>query len=177
MDEVDVLAAPEFPHTESVEPSRMQQLLEWSRGSYEWIVVDLPNVFERASLVAISDADQSFIVSTSELASLHLTRRAVKLLQQLEFDSSRYQILINRLNERSDVSSSDLTKLFECRVDRGLPADRHAIARALRDGRAADADSVIGRAVGSLAEKLAGVTRDKKNKGGLTAKSTSSAKG
>ena len=176
-DEIDVLAAPEFPHTESVEPSRMQQLLEWSRGSYEWIVVDLPNVFERASLVAISDANQAFIVSTSELASLHLTRRAVKLLQQLEFDSSRYQILINRLNERSDVSSSDLTKLFDCHVDRGLPADRDAIARALRDGRAADPDSVIGRAVGSLAEKLAGVTRDRKNKGGMTAKSTSSAKG
>lgn len=176
-DEIAVLAAPEFPHAEPVEPPRMQQLLEWARGYYDWIVVDLPNVFERASLVAISDADQSFIVSTSELASLHLTRRAVKLLQQLEFDSSRYQILINRMNERTDVSSSDLTKLFDCRVDRGLPADRVAIARALSDGRAADAESAIGRAIDALAEKLAGVSRDKKSRGGASAKSTASTKG
>ena len=175
-DDVAVLAAPEFPYTEAVEPSRMQELLEWARGKYDWIVVDLPNVFERASLVAISDADQSYIVSTSELASLHLTRRAVKLLQQLEFDPSRYQILMNRLNERSVVSSSDLTKLFDCRIDRGLPADRASIARALRDGRAADAESAIGRAVGSLAEKLAGVCRDTKTKVGVSARSTASGK-
>ena len=175
-DEISVLAAPEFPQGEVVEPPRMQQLLEYARGHYDWIVVDLPNVFERASLVAIADADQSFIVSTSELASLHLTRRAVKLLQQLEFDSARYQILLNRMNERSEVSSSDLTKIFDCRVDRGLPADRVAIARALCDGRAADAESPIGRAVGSLAEKLAGVSRGKK-KAGASAKPAAPAKG
>ena len=161
-DELTVLASPEFPHADGFEPARMQQFLEWARANYDWIVVDLPNVFERPSLVAISDADQSFIVATPELASLHLTRRAVKLLQQLEFDSSRYQILINRMNEQSEVSSSDLTKLFDCRVDRGLPADRTAIARALRDGRAADAESSIGRAINSLAEKLAGINQVKK---------------
>jgi pilus assembly protein CpaE len=168
-DELTVLASPDIPHADSFEPPRMQQFLDWARGNYDWIVADLPNVFERPSLVAISDADQSFIVSTPELASLHLTRRAMKLLQQLEFDPSRYQIVINRMNEKSEVSSSDLTKLFDCRVDRGLPADRAAIARALRDGRAADGESAIGRAVNSLAEKLAGINQIRKSQNSRTA--------
>jgi pilus assembly protein CpaE len=167
--EIAVLAAPEFPEVQAVEPPRLQQVLDWARGSFDWIVVDLPNIFERASLVTVSDADQAFIVSTPELASLHLTRRAVKLLQQLEFDSSRYQILINRMTARSDVSNSDLSKLFDCRVDRALPADRAGVTRAMRDGTAADVDSALGRAVGALADKLAGITRDRKQKGGNSA--------
>jgi pilus assembly protein CpaE len=112
-DELTVLASPEFPAADTFEPPRLHQFLEWARGKYDWIIVDLPNVFERLSLVAVSDADQSFIVAAPDLASLHLTRRAVQLLQQLEFDASRYNILINRMSERSEVSSSDLTKLFD----------------------------------------------------------------
>ena len=40
-------------------------------------------IFQRLSLLTLSEADRAFIVSTSDLASLHLARKAVKLVTQL----------------------------------------------------------------------------------------------
>jgi pilus assembly protein CpaE len=153
----------------------LQAVLEWARGSYDWIIADLPVVFQRVSLVCMSGADHLFLVCTPQLASLHLTRRAVKLLQQLEFDSSRLQVLINRIDGKSDLSSSDLSKIFDCRVDRSLPDDRDGISGGLRRGGAADAGSAIGRAVGSLAGKLAGAPAEKRRAAPIPSRRTADA--
>jgi pilus assembly protein CpaE len=159
---VDILPAPHFPEPDGVEPSRLQGVLEWARTSYDWVVADLPVVFQRGTLVCTAGADHTFLVCTPDLASLHLTRRAVKLLQQLEFDSSRLQVLVNRMDDKSDLSSSDLSKIFDCRVDGGLPGDRTGVMRALRDGSAVDAAAPLGRAVGAVADKLAGVPAERR---------------
>lgn len=161
-DGLDVLPAPEFPEREQIDPARLQALLDWTRDSYDWVVADLPVVFRRAALVCMSSADHAFLVCTPQLGSLHLARRAVKLLQQLEFDASRLQVLINRMDGRSELSSSDLSKIFDCRVDRGLPGDRLGAVEALRQKSAFDAASPLGRAVAGLAEKLAGITTEKR---------------
>ena len=161
-DGVDVLPAPEFPEGGPVEPARVQSVLDWARGSYDWIVVDLPVVFQRTSLVCMAGADHLFLVCTPQLASLHLTRRAVKLLQQLEFESSRIHVLVNRIDARPDLSSADLSKIFDCRVDGGLPGDRDGVMRALRKGGTLDPGAPLGKAVGALADKLVCVPSEKR---------------
>ena len=95
----------------------MHQVLAHARNMYEWTVIDLPAIFQRLSLLTLSEADRAFIVSTSELASLHLARKAVKLVTQLGLDSQKVQVLINRMDKRNELNTSDLTKLFECHVD------------------------------------------------------------
>ena len=43
-------------------------VLEHARLNYDWVVIDLPVVFQRLSLMTISESDRAFLVSTSELA-------------------------------------------------------------------------------------------------------------
>ncbi|MGH9631141.1 MAG: AAA family ATPase, partial [Bryobacteraceae bacterium] len=91
IDGLDVLTAPDLPYTAAVEPARLQDVLQYSRMLYDWVIVDLPSIFNRVSLLAFTESDRAFLVSTSELPSLHLTRKAVRLLQQLGFSSDRFQ--------------------------------------------------------------------------------------
>lgn len=152
---VDVLPAPELPWTEPVDPAHLHQLLQFARRIYDFIVVDLPSVYHRVSLLSISESDRAFLVSTPELSSLHLARRAVKLLTQLGFDSDRFQVLVNRLDsKRNDLNVSDIGKLFDCAVDASLPNDYLSLHRAVTHGDAIDADSDLGRAIDVLAAKL-----------------------
>jgi pilus assembly protein CpaE len=153
---IDVLQAPMLPFTDPIDPTRFQQVLEYARNTYEWTIVDLPAIFTRVSLMCVSAADRAFLVSTSELASLHLTRRAVKLMAHLAFDSSKYQVLVNRLESRSELNSSDLSKLFECHVDKGLPNERLRVERVHTLGQPLDGASDLGRAIEGLATKLLG---------------------
>jgi pilus assembly protein CpaE len=161
-DGVDVLAAPELPFTDSVEAGGLNQVLTHSRNTYEWTVIDLPSIFQRISLLALSEADRAFIVSTSELASLHLARKATKLVTQLGLDSKKVQVLVNRMDKRNELNASDLTKLFECQVETGLPNDQLALQRGVTLGQPLEGDSELGRAVEGLAGKLMGVVEEKK---------------
>jgi pilus assembly protein CpaE len=159
---VDVLAAPESPFTDPVEAGGLHAVLQHARSSYDWTIVDLPSIFERLSLLTLPEADRAFVVATSDLASLHLARKAIKLITQLGLDSKKIQILINRMEKRTDLNISDLTKLFDCQVDTSLPNDHLALQKGLAHGQPLESDSELGRAVDNLAGKLMGVTNESK---------------
>ena len=134
---------------------------------YDWVVVDLPSIFHRVSLLTVSESDRAFLISTSELASLHLARKAVKLLNHLGFDALRYQILINRVDKRDGFNTNDLTKLFDCRVDVSLPNDYFSLHRVVTLGEPLDTHSDLGKAIDGLVVKLTGaVAQGKSGPGG-----------
>ena len=153
---LDVLAAPDAPWAESIESHRLHDTLQFARLLYDWVVIDLPAVFHRMSLMSASEADKAFLVTTTELASLHMARKAVKLLNHLGFDASRFQVLVNRVDKKSDFNGSDLGKLLECAVETSLPNDFLSLNRAVSAGEALPDDSELGRAIGGLAGKLSG---------------------
>lgn len=153
---VDILPAPESPYTGIVDASRLHTVLEHARMNYDWIVVDLPVVFQRVSLMTISESDHAFLVSTSELPSLHLARKAVNLLDQLGFPKERFQIMVNRVNRRDDIGGSDIEKLFNCSVNSRIPNDYFSLHRAVTLGQPVDGNCELGKAIEGLAGRLTG---------------------
>jgi pilus assembly protein CpaE len=161
-DGIDVLPAPEMPYVDAVDQKQINEVLEHARNNYDWSVIDLPCIFHRLSLVAVMESDRAFLVSTPELASLHLARRAVKLLTQIGMDSQKFQVLINRALSRDDLGTGNLSKLFDCRVDTSLPDDRLGIQRAVTLGKPIEGQTDLGRAIDALAGKLMGALPEKK---------------
>lgn len=153
-DGVDVLSAPDTPFAANIDAARLHAVFEFARQTYDWIVVDVPVVFQRLSLMSISEADQAFLITTSELPSLHLARKAVNLLNQLGFPRERFQILMNRINKRDEIAISDIEKLFNCAVHSRFPNDYFSLHRAVTLGQAVDAHSELGKAIEVLAAKL-----------------------
>jgi cellulose biosynthesis protein BcsQ len=138
---IDFIPAPELPYTDAVEPGALHRVLEQARNLYEWIVIDLPSVFHRLSLLTLAESDRAFVVSTAELASLHLTRNAIRLVSQLGLDSEKMQVLVNRMEKRTDLNLSDLSKLFECKVIRSCLRIRWPYSAASRAERPLTGDT------------------------------------
>lgn len=160
---VDVLAAPDAAGSGAVEFGRVHDVLEYSRVLYDWIVVDLPTVFHRLSLFVLSEADQSLLVSTSELPSLHLARRAVSMLAHLGYGKERFQMVVNRLNRRDNISTSDMEKIFTCSVFASFPNDFYALHKAVTRAEPLPPESELGRAIEQVAARVAGLpVKDRK---------------
>jgi pilus assembly protein CpaE len=153
---VDILPAPETPYGGVVDAGRLHAVLDFARMSYDWLIIDLPVIFQRLSLMTVSEADQAFLVSTSELPSLHLARKAVNLLNQLGFPKERFQILVNRINKRDDIAVSDMEKLFNCSVHSRFPNDYFSVHRAVTLGQPVDGHCELGKAIDTLAGRLTG---------------------
>src|SRR6202158_3069964 len=155
-DGVDILPAPETAYAGGVEPARLHAVLEYVRLNYDWVVIDLPVVFQRLSLMTISESDRAFLVSTSELPSLHLARKAVNLLDQLGFPKDRFQVMMNRVDKRDELGAPEIEKLFNCTVHSRIPNDYFSLHRSVTLGQAVDGHCELGKAIESLADRLTG---------------------
>lgn len=153
---IDVLPAPDHPASAALDPAKLHELLEYARLLYDWIIVDVPAVFHRHALLAISESDQTYIVSTSDLASLHLARKALNLLVQVGFSKDRYQIVMNRMSKRDEIGGSDIEKIFNCPVYATLPNDYFALHRVISLGQPLAVDCDLGRAIAALAARVSG---------------------
>lgn len=151
---IDVLPAPDAPFAAGVDSSRLHAVIEFARVNYEWIVVDVPVVFQRLSLMAISESDHAFLVSTSELPSLHLARKAVNLLDQLGFPKERVQVMMNRVAKRDELGAPEIEKLFNCTVHSRIPNDYFSLHRAVTLGQPVDGHSELGRSIAGVAQRL-----------------------
>lgn len=163
---VDVLTAPDSPVAGPVNEDRLHDALESVREVYDWIVVDLPTVFEKLSLLTISDSDEAFLVSTAELPSLHLTRKAVAYLGMLGFGLERYRVLVNRLGKQEGISSEDMAKIFGAPVHATFPNDYLSIHNGLTVGSPLTVKCPLGKSVDSFAGQLATRAQTDKKKTG-----------
>ncbi|MCC7498544.1 MAG: hypothetical protein IT160_13265 [Bryobacterales bacterium] len=165
---VDILPAPDVPATVAIDAGRLHGVLEYARLLYDWVVIDLPAVFHRTSLMALSESDQAFLISTSELPSLHLARKAVNLLSQLGFASERFHVVVNRVNKRDGLGGSDIEKIFNCKVHTSIPNDYFSLHRVVTLGQPLASDCELGKAIENFAGKIAGVTGgERRRPGGL----------
>jgi Flp pilus assembly CpaE family ATPase len=162
---LDVLPAPDTPASMAVNPDRLHDALESVRGVYDWIVVDLPSIFEKLSLLTISDCDEAFLVATSELPSLHLTRKAVAYMGMLGFGLERYRVLVNRVLKTENISSDDMAKIFGAPVHATFPNDYLSIHKGLTMGTPLAARSPLGKSVDTFAGQLAARALAERKKG------------
>ncbi|MCP5112152.1 MAG: MinD/ParA family protein [bacterium] len=163
-DGIEVLPAPEGPELAGVEPNRLHDVLEFARMLYDWVILDGPAIPHRSSLLAVSESDEAFLVSTTELGSLHLTRRAVTVLEQLGFGKDRFRVLINRSSKRDGIGSSDMEKIFNCPVHAMFPNDYFSLHRVISLGQALDSDTELGKSVESLSSKLMAAAKEEKKR-------------
>ena len=77
LDGIDILPGPEEPQAATLDPGRLHLVIEMVRKQYDFVVLDLPSIFHRTALLAFSEANSACLVTTAELPSLHLTRKAL----------------------------------------------------------------------------------------------------
>jgi Flp pilus assembly CpaE family ATPase len=126
--------------------------VERARGRYGWLVLDLPPVFYRASAASVGLAEKVYLVTTAELASLHLAQRAIAVLAQAGYDRGRLEMLVNRTRRRCGKTPLDVATILGPPVRHRFPEDRGAVEQ--RQGEAVAASSELGRAVAEFASEL-----------------------
>jgi pilus assembly protein CpaE len=132
---VDVLPSPGALAIGNPDPSKLRKILECARPVYDWVIVDLPTVFERLSLLMLPEADHGFLVTTPELPSLHLTRKAVSQLAQIGLGLDNFHVLVNRAGKADEVTLEAMAKIFKAPVYATFPNDYLSLHKALSAGQ------------------------------------------
>ncbi len=162
---VDILPSPAAPYAEPIDGGRLRVLIDYARQIYDWVILDLPTVFSQISLIALAECERAYLVSTSELPSLHLTRKAMSMITQVGLPKERFEVLVNRVERRDDIGAANLEKLFNCPVHASLPNDYFSLHRVVTLGQPLGSEGELGKAIEKLAAGLCGAFDEGKKPG------------
>jgi pilus assembly protein CpaE len=136
-----------------IEASQMRHLVEFMRRYYKLVAVDLSGNMEKYSIEIMEESRRIFLVTTSEISSLHLARERYNYLKSLDL-GDRIELVLNRSHKRSAIDTKQIEDLLGLPVKVSLPNDYQGVSRALTSGKPVDANSDLGIEFKKLARTL-----------------------
>lgn len=157
---IDILAAPDRPEPAIIEPFPVQELLEFARGIYDHVVVDLGGVLDPLGMTSVNAADHTNLVCSTDMTSLFLMRRTVPVLEEMGRSRDQINILVNRTDRKRELSIEELERIFRASIHRTFPDDPIAVQMAQREGEPLPETSDLGKTIRSYVQGLVGATAE-----------------
>lgn len=132
------------------------QLINFIRGGYDLILVDLPELINPATVEVVRRASRVFPVCTTELPSLKLALQRLTELARLGVTKDRIGLLVNRFS-RTSPPLSEIEETLGHKVVHTLPNDYPAVAQSIREAAPLMADTELACAFTAFAASLVGV--------------------
>jgi len=133
-----------------------EHLVAFARRNYTAVCLDLPASLDAVAAAVLDQSRLIFLVTTPELASLHLARRRLESLDELRL-RDRVRLILNRAAADQLLSAQAIEDLLGIGVYETFPNDYAGLQSALANGRALDFDTPLGRCFLRLARRIAGV--------------------
>ena len=139
-----VLVAPPSSVAMTVEMlARVPAVLESARGSYGYIIADLPDPLFSSSRAILKMSDRVYLVCTPEITSLHLARRKAQQIRDAGVANDRLGLLVNRVGAWGSFQPSEVQRVVGVPVVTTLANDYAALHEAtLAGGLVAEGSSL-----------------------------------
>jgi pilus assembly protein CpaE len=122
---LDILAAPLRPEdAELVVESKVTNLIEVARGSYDAIVVDTSPFFHGPMLATLDRTDELLVVCGPDVPTLKNVRLAMQTLELLSFPASRVRYVMNRANAGTGLKTREVEAALKVKIAHELPSDK-----------------------------------------------------
>lgn len=159
-----ITAPPAASLRDAVDPEQFRQVLQFVRSAYDWVVVDLGRSLNSLALGVIEDLDDLYLISTLDLPALHLSKQVVQALLDGGYSRNRLHLVMNRMPKRSDILPAELQRVLGVPIFDALPNDYPVLYEAYAEGNLLTAGCELGKSMGALAMKIAGVKAKEKPK-------------
>ncbi len=159
---LDVLAPPSSSN--EVPADRLNKLgdvFESASHLYPCVVIDLPNALFTSCQEVLKLADVVYLVSTSEVMSLHLARRRINQLMQLNIPTERIKLVVNRVGSKRGLETSDISKVVGVPVEWTISNDYAIVNEAYLKGGLVPQNSTVGKELSDFACHIMGIQAKK----------------
>jgi pilus assembly protein CpaE len=134
---VHVLSAPFEPEVgESVTQDQIASILQFLRGHYDYVVVDMSKSLAPPAMATLGTADSIFLITNLDVPSIRNLKRALPSLDQATGgDIERLRLVVNRFNGKGLVGLKDLEETLGLEAYATLGNDYKTVIEAMSTGR------------------------------------------
>jgi len=159
---LDLLAAPaDGAGASRLDAGRVRTLLEFTSKHFDYTIVDVPRT-DPGALEALEGMKTIVVVTTQELPSVRSAAIVANRLRQ-RYGRERVTVVMNRVDDASDIRLADVEQVLGARVTHTFPSDYRVTMDALNRGRPVvlDNHSQLSASFERFARSLAGLKVEK----------------
>jgi pilus assembly protein CpaE len=132
---LDVIASPEMsgsPH--ETKPEELERVMDFLRREYDYVLIDSSVAYQESKNSIIDQADEVYIVSTPDVASLRDLARLVENLSLSASTTNKLRLLVNRSTATDSVTAEQIEKAVRFPITIAIPNNYFELLRAINDG-------------------------------------------
>jgi pilus assembly protein CpaE len=134
--ELSYLAAPLNPEeADDIFPAHLEMTLGLLRTQFAHVILDTPHVLDPNTLAALDHADVILLVTTTDLASLYTTKRAVETFRRLGYGAEKIRLVVNRYAKNKEVPLEKIEDILGQRSALALVEDMRGVLEAINMGK------------------------------------------
>jgi pilus assembly protein CpaE len=161
---VSVVRSPALPEGESVvKVERLRHVMRFIKSQYRWAVVDLGRM-SALSVGLVPGLDAVMLVVTPEVQALFEAKSILAKLSGIPRE--RIHLVINRHTSHALVAQAQVEKMLGQPVYATLPNNYAALNEAYTNGTLLAESTNLGRQIGRLAARIAGMEESPKKRQG-----------
>jgi len=115
-------------------PGAVAQTLDFLRGRYDYILVDMPPGLSDANLEMIRHCDHLHMVTVAEVSALRNVVRHLDYLTRKEIPRERFRVILNRHQKRSLIAESEIVKAISQKIYWKVPNQYAHVVKAINGG-------------------------------------------
>jgi pilus assembly protein CpaE len=154
---VKVLAAPERPeYADLIEPQAVERISDLLLARHDYVIADTGVGLQERSLQLIEKADQVFVVTNLEMATIKNTRLMLETLELLGL-KNKVKVIVNRSTMESVIQASDVADILGEDTPIFIPNQFQIVSHSINVGIPfvmSHGKSDIAKAVFKLAEQM-----------------------
>ncbi len=155
---LEVISAPTTATVrEQLAGEPFRHVLQFTRGVYDWIVVDLGRGLSTLTATILEEIDELYLIATLDLPALHQTKQVVQAALDTGYSRNRLRLILNRSPKRIDFDLAQVQKVLGLPIFEMLPNAYPELFEAYSEGNLLSSGTELGKALGGLAGKVAGV--------------------
>ncbi len=132
---VQVLPAPLRPeYAEFVTPEHIEKIIGVLRETYDYIIIDTPASYSEMVLMSLDAADTILLIMTLDLPTLKNMKICVETMEQLNYPSSKYKLILNRAGEEYGLRYRDIPNILKVPIAFFMQTDEEIILNSVNKG-------------------------------------------
>lgn len=157
-----VLASPaSLTSAVQITPESVATLIKYARRMADFVILDLPHLWEPWVKDVLSDADDVVLISRPDLTNLRNAKNMVEFLGPKRGTDVPTRMVLNQMGaaKRADLSESDFKEALAMEPTLSIPYDPEAFGRALNNGEMMSKASAKSKATAAIIQ-LAKIVSD-----------------
>jgi pilus assembly protein CpaE len=155
---IDVLAAPDRPDFNvfgKVSGEAFQELLDYLRRLYEYIVVDTSTILDQIWAATMDAASAVILVVTQDIPSIKHSSAYLKMAESEGIKRDKFLVVMNKFDKKVNIAPERVGEILHVPVTATIPFDDKFVSNAINSGKPFMIDKkgeVVSRSIQVLAD-------------------------